>query len=188
MKNKVHKGIGTSAQGFTLIETLVAISILMIAVVIPLSIVANALQSSYYARDQITAAYLAQDALEYVRSLRDSDVVAINNNHAPIQSWYSSLDPSCTNGTGCDVGTIDAGANKSTGAVAGPLKYEKSKGLYHASWASAGSTDRFTRTVRVSQSQINSGEYFVDVIVQWTGSGAGNKTVEVSESLFNVWQ
>jgi type II secretory pathway pseudopilin PulG len=56
---------------FTLIETLVAISILTIAITGPLAIIAQALRSSYFARDQITAYYLAQEAIEYIRNQRD---------------------------------------------------------------------------------------------------------------------
>lgn len=58
-------------KAFTLIETLVAISILTIALTGPLAVIAQALKSSYFARDQITAYYLAQEAVEYIRNLRD---------------------------------------------------------------------------------------------------------------------
>ena len=47
-------------RGFTLIETLVAISLLMVAIVAPMSLTARSLATAYYARDQITAFHLAQ--------------------------------------------------------------------------------------------------------------------------------
>jgi prepilin-type N-terminal cleavage/methylation domain-containing protein len=58
-------------KAFTLVETLVAISILTIALTGPLAIIAQALRSSYFSRDQITAYYLAQEAVEYIRNQRD---------------------------------------------------------------------------------------------------------------------
>lgn len=58
--------------GFTILETLVAISILVLALTAPLAIVAQALRSSYYARDQVTAYYLAQEAIEFLRNKRDN--------------------------------------------------------------------------------------------------------------------
>ncbi|MBU3668980.1 MAG: prepilin-type N-terminal cleavage/methylation domain-containing protein [Candidatus Taylorbacteria bacterium] len=61
----------TKKKAFTLIETLVAISILTIALTGPLAVIAQALRSSYFARDQITAYYLAQEAIEYIRNRRD---------------------------------------------------------------------------------------------------------------------
>lgn len=59
-------------KGFTLIETLVAISILLLSIIGPMEIAARGLFSAYYARDEITAYYLAQEGVEYVRNLRDT--------------------------------------------------------------------------------------------------------------------
>lgn len=61
--------------GFTLIETLVALTLLTVAVVAPISLTAQSLSTAYYARDQITAYYLAQEGLEVVRSVRDHNVL-----------------------------------------------------------------------------------------------------------------
>lgn len=58
--------------GFTILETLVAIAILILAITAPLAIIAQALRSSYYARDQVTAYYLAQEAIEFLRNRRDN--------------------------------------------------------------------------------------------------------------------
>lgn len=63
---------GRLAAGFTILETLVAISILVLALTAPLVIVSQALKSSYFSRDQITAYYLAQEAIEYIRNKRDN--------------------------------------------------------------------------------------------------------------------
>lgn len=60
------------SRGFTILETLVAISILVLALTAPLAIVAQALRSSYYARDQVTAYFLAQEAVEFLRNMRDN--------------------------------------------------------------------------------------------------------------------
>ncbi len=76
LKFKFNK-IGGFKKGLTLVETLVAISILTISVIGPLGIIAQALHTSYYTRDQMTAYYLAQEAVEYVRNLRDNQGLAI---------------------------------------------------------------------------------------------------------------
>src|SRR6185369_6180494 len=75
----------TTHSGFTIIETLVAIAILMIAIAGPLTVAQKGLTSSIYARDQMIASYLAQDAIEYVKNVRDSDKLAG-------QGWLSSFD------------------------------------------------------------------------------------------------
>lgn len=59
-------------KGFTLIEVLVAIFILITAVVVPLTIGSKAFAYSNFVRDQSTASYLAQEAIEYIRLQRDN--------------------------------------------------------------------------------------------------------------------
>ena len=60
-----------TSRGFTLIETLVAVSLLAVVIVAPMSLTTQSLSSAYYARDQMTAFHLAQEAIESVRSVRD---------------------------------------------------------------------------------------------------------------------
>lgn len=60
--------------GFTLLESLVAISILMIAVASPMTISQKGLSSAIHAKNQITASYLAQDAIEYIINKSDNNV------------------------------------------------------------------------------------------------------------------
>lgn len=64
--------------GFTLIETLVAVSLLTIAIVAPMTLTQQSLSSAYYARDQITAYNLAQEGIESVRAVRDSQILSIS--------------------------------------------------------------------------------------------------------------
>jgi prepilin-type N-terminal cleavage/methylation domain-containing protein len=65
-----------SKNAFTLVETLVAIAIVTIAVAGPLVTATRALVLAYTARDQVTASYLAQEGVEYVRLMRDSVYLA----------------------------------------------------------------------------------------------------------------
>lgn len=68
---KPNKRAVVSQSGLTLVESLIAISILVIAVLGPLVIVSQALRTSFFARDQLTTYYLAQEVVEHVRNLRD---------------------------------------------------------------------------------------------------------------------
>src|ERR1035437_529341 len=67
------KNIHKNQHGFSLIETLIAVSILMIAIAGPLSLVQAGLFSSIHQRNQVTATYLAQEALEYIKNIRDTN-------------------------------------------------------------------------------------------------------------------
>ncbi len=59
-------------KGFTLIETFVAITVLMIAVLGPMTLLSRALQESRYLRDQMTASYLAQEGVELMIDNRNN--------------------------------------------------------------------------------------------------------------------
>lgn len=61
----------------TLIETLVAITILSVAIVAPMSLTIQSLLAAYYARDQVVAFNLAQEAVESVRAVRDGNILRI---------------------------------------------------------------------------------------------------------------
>lgn len=63
-------------RGFTLIETMVAIAILTIAVTGPMVVASRAMVAAEIAQDQLTASYLAQEGIEYVRMMRDDEYLA----------------------------------------------------------------------------------------------------------------
>ncbi len=63
----------TKKQGFTFIETLVAITVLLIAVVAPMSLSQEGIVAAKLAQDQIVAFYLAQEGVEVVRNMRDEN-------------------------------------------------------------------------------------------------------------------
>ena len=73
--------------GFTIIETLVAVTVLMIAVSGPLVVASKGLTTALYARDQVIASYLAQETMEMIKNIRDNNLGAVNNPKA----WLTSI-------------------------------------------------------------------------------------------------
>ncbi len=68
------KPISTQTKnGFTLLETLVAVSLLMLSIVGPLTIAQKSVKTSTYTKNRTTAYYLAQDAMEFLRNVRDTN-------------------------------------------------------------------------------------------------------------------
>ncbi len=89
MKIIKFKNLNTkSNKGFTLIETLVAILILSIAFNAVITLISNSIFSAQYARNQITAMYLAQEAVDHIRNDRDSHAFEKKD----LSDWTNFLD------------------------------------------------------------------------------------------------
>lgn len=77
--------------GFTLIEALVAISLLMVAISSPMMLAQKGLSSSILSRDQMIASFLAQDGIEAIKNIRDFTAI---NQEKTIQTWSSLIETS----------------------------------------------------------------------------------------------
>ena len=175
--------IRTGTHGFTLIETLVAISILLVAVVGPMTIAAQGLQNAFYAREQVTAYLLGQEAIEILRSIRDENAIAG-------ASWLAGVPETCAaynfDGCGVDVRTFeftDCGESSDACQInydSGALSADR--GFYTHE---AGDGTAFTRRMWVDE-VAGDQEAAVTVRVSWTsGIFAGERTVTLQTYLFN---
>ena len=185
------------SRGFTLLETLVAISILSIAIVAPMTLTAQSLSAAYYARDQITAFQLAQEAIEVVRSVRDSNILKVAlGNSANLLDGIPS-----TNGQPFVVDTTAAPASAmhlcSGGSAPGygcpPLQTDGNVYAYSPSctWptsdcgASSGWTNtRFTRAVQATLVNGNPDEVRITVTVSWQTGRFQTRSFNISEDMY----
>lgn len=80
MKKTINK-----QKGFTLVETFVAIIVLTIAVLGPMTLLSRALQDARYIKDQVTATFLAEEGIELVMDYRNnnSNLSTLVPNQAP---------------------------------------------------------------------------------------------------------
>lgn len=97
-------------EGFTLVETLIAVVVLIVAVVTPLSIASQAIVYSAVARDQIIASNLAQEAIDFIRNERDRSALTVTaTNPAKFQNFlakfgsYNGSSTVCYSSTGCAI-------------------------------------------------------------------------------------
>ena len=157
--------------GFTLIETLVAISVLLISLAGPLSIAVQSLNSAYYARDQITAFYLAQEAIEYIRAVRDQNYLANN-------SWLSGID-NCVD-TNCTVNFPDFTHDVCSGTCS-PVLLNPGTNLFGGD---TGDTTIYTRAVSLVTIPDTSDEVIIRVSVSWNSTGI-NRQFQIEEHMFN---
>lgn len=178
-------------RAFTLIETMVAISLLTVAIVAPMLLTVQSLASAAYSRDQVTAFYLAQEAIEQVRQIRDGNILRISQNLAnpacdPVTLFCSiPLDEDfaidATTGT---IKTTSDCANIATR----PLKTYS--GLYGYGDSACASNDplwkitNFTRTVHASFVGGNPDELRVQVTVSWQTGSYKVRSFTISENLY----
>jgi len=59
-------------NGFTLVETLVAIAIFSMSVLGLMSVLGGGISNTTYAKNKVVASFLAQEGIEYIRNIRDT--------------------------------------------------------------------------------------------------------------------
>lgn len=186
---KIKKGLAPSAtRGFTLVEMLVAVFLLITAVAGPLTIASRGLTASIVAKDQVTAFFLAQDAVEYVRYMRDSNRLAGN-------AWLVGLS-NCISTDGSQACILDSTENSATppSQCAAPttctiLRYDSSNGRF--TYSTVGSTISpisLRRAVSI-ETPLNgsANEAAVTVTVTWSDQANITRSVVVRENILD-WQ
>lgn len=108
-------------KGFTLVETMFAVMILSLAIVGMMTVVANSLFASRYARDEITVSYLLQEVVDYVRNDRDTSVF-LQNDKVIDEAWtdFTAKYANCSNSNGCYFDVLDNISNPSLVPTACP--------------------------------------------------------------------
>jgi len=101
-------------SGFTLIETMVAVAILMVAIAGPLNIAEKGLIAADNSRDQTIAAYLAEDLMEYVKNIRDDNILAGNTSGT---TWLTMSPSGCETGSFCTAETFEADYNNQSNNI-----------------------------------------------------------------------
>jgi hypothetical protein len=164
-------------RGFSLIETLVAVSVMMMAIAGPLSIASRGLLSAQFARDQVIAFHLAREATELIRNRRDMNV--ING-----LDWLDGMDECLSPGV-CRVdalsGTLDFIACPTGGC--NPLNIQRSEGVYAYDTGVNWEESRFIRDITIVEHAADR-EIAVTVDITWS-TGTLTKTFTITEHFFN---
>lgn len=177
-------------KGFTLLETLVAIAILLIAVVGPMSTIGGSLSQIGTARDQMIAINLAQEGIEAVRQKRDSNMLArwqegtLATGYNPslaTTDWLAGL-PDCSSRE-CilSVNPLQISACSSANCSSSEkLVLQDVNGWYYQ--GGSGTATKFSRTIKITGS---GDERMVTSTVTWLVGGT-TRTIEIKESIFGI--
>ncbi|MCU0660371.1 MAG: hypothetical protein MUD00_02040 [Candidatus Pacebacteria bacterium] len=178
-----------TASGFTIIETLVALSLFTFAILGLIVITSQGISDVNFAKNKLTASYLSQEGIETVRSIRDSRVLAGESWQAIFSTNALTGLGNCTvtaQSNGCDIDAytlaIDTCATASR-AGCGPLHYDSATGAFRiASIGQSFPASAFNRVI--SLSEVSPQEVRVTSTVTWD-QGTNQKSVTMTETLFN---
>jgi prepilin-type N-terminal cleavage/methylation domain-containing protein len=173
-------------KGFTLIETLVAISIFSMSILGLLSVLSSGIADTNYAKQKVIAGYLAQEGIEYVRNMRDTYILY------PSQglSWAifeNKVSPVCSN----DFCGVDISAPVTDANAIAPCSNMNNCKLYisdgnYSVDSGVGNDSGFVRQIQATPIVVGGVTSEIKVIskVSWT-QGSGSYNITLSEDLFN---
>lgn len=175
----------TAMRGFTLVETLVAITVVVTAMIGPLYAVQQSLNASRTAREQLIASSLAQEGVEYVRAIRDSNYLYVLRGGT--RSWLFGLDGmggsvNCITAT-CVIDPTQDMQNAVTRMPTPSPLYLSTTNLYTQA-AVVPTPTKYTRTVQLTPVTGSVTEMTVTVIVTWTSKNQ-TRNVTITERLHN---
>ena len=172
-------------QGFTILETIVAISIISLSISGVFSAVQQSLSQATISKDEVKAFYLAQEAIEVIRNKRD--VNQLNKINTGAGSWLDGITSACPFATEAakNTCTVDAtnfeivncGINN-WGSCIQNLKQDSStfRYGYNSSWSGTA----FKREIQIelvrNDEYGNPVEIAITVEVSWNGGKFKVKT------------
>lgn len=157
-------------KGFTLIEVMIAIVVLTIGVLGIYALVTRVISATSVSVSQLTASYLAQEGLELVRNVRDTNFLRMRQGEEI--EWTDGL-LSCS--AGCEIDYNDAVFASYQG------RFLKATGSFYA--YDSGQDTQFKREITISQPSANTLEVFVEVT--WQDRGNISRQVQAADKLYN---
>jgi prepilin-type N-terminal cleavage/methylation domain-containing protein len=180
-------------SGFSLIETLVAITILLLAMLGPMTISTSASRSTSFSSEQVTAFFLAQEGAELAQKARDESFLSGG-------TWTNFTSPSGTYGScfasaGCDltINTDNSGTLRVTncGTLSCALSLDTTTTNLRSRYTHVGgtaTTPAFTRKITMVRDIANTNEVKVISKVTWrSGAFRKEQKVEIETRVFNAY-
>lgn len=182
-------------KGFTLVETMVAVFILSLTIISLMTVVSRSLFASRYSRDEITANYLLQESIDYIRNDRDSMVFLSGDGGD--KNWEKFITEKyslCFKDSGCYFDVLDSLKKpdstenikecNSSGdqTLCPPFYFNKDSYAVFYNYQEKGVESVFRRKIVFEINPDNKDEIFVEATVYWT-NGDISKSRSLKTSL-----
>lgn len=105
-------------RGFSLIEGVIAVTLLIIAMLGPVTLAARSIYAARESQQEIVASYLAQEAIEVVHSYRGNNSSRDYGTNSRTL-WKANLISPCNTGEGCIIDVMDT-LSSASGSIWGP--------------------------------------------------------------------
>ncbi len=179
----------TIQMGYSLVEVLVAISILLIVVTGPLTILTTTARSTNFASEQVAAFFLAQEGLELIQKIRD-DLFLEHFNGTRADPWNDFKDAitACISGP-CRVQLADSGevtVGAATTPVVRTLQYAGS-GRARIRHDATASVMAPTYSRRITVTDGGDGVLVRSEVTWVSGSVAATQRLQVDTYLYNSY-
>lgn len=188
-------------SGFSLVETLVAITLLLLVVVGPLGMTSRTSAGATLASEQVIAHFLAQEGLEIIQKAREDVMLAAINSGTPgatSAAWNQFSNPtgvyaSCF-AARCGLELVSDGtavaAPRDCSTISNCLLYLNAaagiRSMYTYSTGVGFIPTAYTRSIKMTY--INADEIKLESLVTWrTGSLVASQQVRLESTLFNVY-
>lgn len=158
------KNFSISASGFTLLETIVALTVIVAAMAGPITLATRGIFNAKFAKNKMVAANLAQEGLEIVRKFRDDNILAR-------RAWDF--------GIGAGDWQADVIGNTLAPFTGALLLRDALSGLYSYM---GGSDSLFRRRITITKPAAD--QMLIAVQVTWTEGGI-SRTIALQEVLYN---
>lgn len=173
MKSKINFHL----SAFTLVEALIAMSILIIGIISSFILVTRALYNTSIIQDRLTASFLAQEGLELVREIRDSNYIKKINGGS--NGWADGLQ------SGIYRISFENGLEKITDLSEATLYFHDDTGLFDYI-PEGGVLTSFNRQIQIDPIPGSDQELRITVIVSWQTKGINfNHGLQAEDHLFD---
>jgi len=165
-------------KAFTLVEVLIAISILTTGILSGFILVTKVLYNTAVIQDRLTASFLAQEGIELTRQIRDSNFLKIMDGESV--EWKDRLgDDSYTIESKAESGQPITLASVAPGEESNFLLYDNDTRIYNYT---TGEPTTFNREIKITT--INDDEILVESIMKWKTKNI-DFSLTVEDHLFN---